>query len=361
MSIIENAVSKNISYSKSKANLKNDDASRSEKDIELYSECGVDDQDVLNSGNDETKRNIKTEVHQKKTSQLSTVIKFFNFFFKKKKITNRDAAFKDQGRGSTCYVPAIDSIKGKKQLSSDTLIIDDNLIKEKGMVSHGNDLANPEITNEYRLIKHKVLHNIKQLSLAESPNFNMLMVTSINPSEGKTFSAINLALSIASEKDNTILLVDANTHNPSICKTLDIKEHQGLIDYLLGDIDDIGKVIYNTTIKNFNILPVGIAHHSSNELLSSIKMQELAKELSHRYPDRVVIFDCPSLLGIVETVTMSRIVGQVIVVAEHSYTKLSDIEKGIAELSDELKIGFIVNKAIGGSYSRYGYGYEKKI
>lgn len=245
--------------------------------------------------------------------------------------------------------------------SGKILYIEPDLFKKKGMVSHSDDFANPIITNEYRLMKHKVLDNIQKLSVKKVTNFNMMMITSINPSEGKTFSAINMALSIASEKNNTILLVDANTHNPSICSTLGLDDEIGLIDFLLGNVDDISDVIFNTNIPNLKILPAGTPHHLSNELLSSVKMQELASELSSRYSDRVIIFDCPPLLGVVETVTISKLMGQAIIVVEHLVTKFSDVEQGISEIKDNLKTGFIVNKAIGGTYSQYGHGYEKKI
>ncbi|WP_052260643.1 AAA family ATPase [Photobacterium gaetbulicola] len=252
-------------------------------------------------------------------------------------------------------------VRGDKHVSDGMMFIDLELFKNKGMVSHEDDLANPVITYEYRLIKQKILNNIQQLSQDKSPNSNLLMVTSVNPSEGKTFCAINMALSIASEKNHTILLVDANTHNPSLCKELGVENKIGMIDYLLGNVKDIGDVIYNTNIPNLKILPAGTEHHLSNELLSSVKMHNLAEELSHRYSDRVIIFDCPSLLGVVETVTISQWIGQAVIVVEHSITKLSDIEQGISELNEDLKIGFIVNKTISGTYSRYGYGYEKKI
>ncbi|PSU35589.1 AAA family ATPase [Photobacterium lutimaris] len=253
------------------------------------------------------------------------------------------------------------STEVKKRLPSEMLYIDLKAFKERGMVSHEDDQANPAITYEYRLVKHKILANIQQMATDELPNSNLLMVTSVNPGEGKTFSAVNMALSIASEKNHTILLVDANIHNPSLCDFLGVDNQIGLIDYLLGDVNDIGDVIYNTNILNLKILPAGAEHHLSNELLASVKMRDLSEELSHRYSDRVIIFDCPSLLGVVETVTVSKLVGQVVVVVQHSKTKLSDIEQVVSELDDELKIGFIVNKTIGGTYSRYGYGYDKKI
>ena len=239
------------------------------------------------------------------------------------------------------------------------LSIDTDRLEQNGMVSHTNNKANPQITNEYRSIKRKIIHNAFGPAASHHENGNLVMVSSSRPSEGKTFTSVNLALSLASEKDKTVLLVDADVLKPSIGKVLDldVDNKPGLIDFLLGDVDSLSNVIYQTSIPNLRILPAGTSHHLSNELLASDKMVSLTQELATRYPDRVVLFDCPPMLGVEESITVSKLLGQAMIVVEHGKTKMADVENAISELNKNMAIGFIVNKAMQGAYSQYEYGY----
>lgn len=237
------------------------------------------------------------------------------------------------------------------------LTIDTTRLVEIGMVSHTDNNDNSRITNEYRSIKQKIIHNALGPTASHHDNGNLVMISSSRPSEGKTFTAINLALSIASEKDKTVLLVDADVLRPTISKVLDVEEKPGLIDYLLGDVESLSDIIYQTSIPNLRLLPAGSPHYLSNELLASDRMRDLTKELASRYTDRIVLFDCPPLLGVVETITVSKLLGQAMVVVEHGKTKMAEVEKAVSELNKNMAIGFIVNKAMRGAYSQYGYGY----
>jgi len=219
------------------------------------------------------------------------------------------------------------------------------------------------IKDEFRQIKRKLLNNAFGAASKTLDNSNLVMVSSSKPNEGKTFVSINLALSIALEQDKTVLLIDADVLRPSVNRELGIGNVPGLIEYLLGEKDDIGDIIYNTNIDKLKIIPAGEPHHLSNELLASDKMESLAKELAERYSDRIVIFDCPPLIGVTETLVLANLMGQAIVVVEESKTYLSDIQKATENLSDDLALGLVLNKAIKSHkdmYGYYGYGYGSK-
>ncbi|GAB3516682.1 XrtA-associated tyrosine autokinase [Photobacterium alginatilyticum] len=252
-----------------------------------------------------------------------------------------------------------DLANSQHQPNKAVLHIDTDRLERCGMVSHSNNKANPQITNEYRSIKRKIIHNAFGQAASHHENGNLVMISSSRPSEGKTFTSVNLALSLASEKDKTVLLVDADVLKPSTGKLLeiDVNNKPGLIDFLLGEVKSVSEVIYQTSIPNLRILPAGTSHHLSNELLASDKMASLTKELATRYPDRLVLFDCPPLLGVEETITVSKLLGQAMIVVEHGKTKMADVEKAISELNKQMAIGFIVNKAMQGAYSQYEYGY----
>lgn len=245
------------------------------------------------------------------------------------------------------------------QFNQDILHIDTEDLTNRGyLIDNG---TRNSIKDEFRQIKRKLLNNAFGKAAKTLNNPNLIMVSSSKPHEGKTFVAINLALSVAHEQDKTVLLIDADVLRPSITRELGLPETKGLIEYLLGETDDVGDIIYNTNIDKLKIVPAGEPHHLSNELLSSDKMAALAKELAERYPDRVVIFDCPPLVGVSETLVLANLMGQAIIVVEESKTVIADVQKATEALNENLAIGLVVNKAIRthkDMYGYYGYGYE---
>lgn len=259
----------------------------------------------------------------------------------------------------TTSTPAND--KQIKSSSAKSLYIDKDNLEQRGfLIDNG---TRKSIKDEFRQIKRKLLNNAFGNGAKMLNNSNLVMVSSAKPNEGKTFVSINLALSIALEQDKTVLLIDADVLRPSLNRELGLENTPGLIEYLLGEKDNISEVMYHTNIDTLNIIPAGVPHHLSYELLASDRMLALAQELANRYPDRVVIFDCPPLIGVTETVVLSSLMGQALVVAEESKTAIADIQKATANLSEELAVGLVINKAIRSHkdmYGYYGYGYSPK-
>ncbi len=236
-----------------------------------------------------------------------------------------------------------------------------NLAGEDFVSDSGRRLIN----EEYRAIKRKVLSNAFGPLAKTLNNSNIIMVSSPNPNEGKTFTAINLALSIALERDKTVLLVDADVLRPSVMKTIGQPFENGLMEYLLDDVSDLSEVIYHTSLDTLKIIPAGKSHHLSSELLASTKMLDTVIEFSNRYPDRVVIFDTPPLLGINETAILANLAGQAIVVVEEGKTNLNRVSKAVEQLNPDMAKGFVVNKSRIGKgeqngYYGYYYGSEEK-
>ena len=218
------------------------------------------------------------------------------------------------------------------------------------------------INEEYREIKRKLLSNAFGPLSKTLTNANIIMVTSARPSEGKTFTAINLALSIAAEQDKRVLLVDADVLKPNILRTLGLESRSGLMEYLLGDVKEIGQIMFRSNIDKLRIIPAGRSHHLSTELLASRAMSDLVTEFSNRYPDRVVIIDTPPIIGINESAILANFAGQAVVVVEEGRSKLSDIQKAVERLNPEMAIGFVVNKSLNTSdqNSYYGCNYNDR-
>ncbi|GAA6174020.1 hypothetical protein NBRC116592_36900 [Colwellia sp. KU-HH00111] len=245
--------------------------------------------------------------------------------------------------------------------NKETIVLNGEHLTERGFI-YSPDSAH-HIQEEFRHIKRKLLNNAFGPAAKTLKHSNLIMVSSSNPNEGKTFISINLALSIALEQDKTVLLVDADVLRPSLHRELEFESRQGLLEYLLDEVTTLSDVIYNTSVANLKLIPAGRPHRLTNELLASTKMAALAEELAQRYPDRIVIFDCPPILGVTETPVLSSLVGQAVIVVEESKTKVNNVKKAVSQLDEDIAIGFVMNKTVRSKkdeYGYYGYGYGKK-
>jgi len=136
----------------------------------------------------------------------------------------------------------------------------------------------------YKMLRTRILQQMKR------NGWNVLAVTSPGGHEGKTLTAINLAISMAMEVTGTVLLVDANLHDPAIHRQFGFKPELGLSDYLV-DHAPLSDILINTGIDRFVVLPGRDSLENPSEMLGSPDMTELVDELKHRYPERIVIFD----------------------------------------------------------------------
>lgn len=260
--------------------------------------------------------------------------------------------------GNESTAPAPDEIKAPEAKGKKNYAIDWSILQAKGMLVR--EMARSQMAEEYRLIKRPLLMNAFPDGDNGIERANLILITSSVPGEGKTFTAVNLALSIAMEREKTVLLVDADVAKPSISKLLGIGEHAGLIDLLEGKNVRVQDVMLRTDIPNLSILPAGRLHQHSTELLASDAMKRLTKELSQRYPDRVVIFDSPPLLAASQGAVLAGLVGQVVLVIESEMTPQYIVQEAIAKLESCKVVGTVLNKTktgFGFTYYGYGYGY----
>ena len=268
-------------------------------------------------------------------------------------VSNEEVLSQDVSNPSAT-VPEVSSEKAQPTQHNKDLVIDIEGLEAKGFVALSRKRT--LINEEFRSIKRKVLNNAFG-GLAKTLNHsNLVLVSSSRPNEGKTFTAVNLALSIALEQDKTVLLVDADVLKPSVSKTLEIGANVGLIEYLTGEEENVSSVIYHTNIENLKVIPAGLPHHLSNELLSSDKMLKLCQEFANRYPDRIVVFDCPPLLGVNETALMAEQCGQGVIVVEEFKSKVSEVKQAVDLLPESMAVGFVLNKVTDPSETQ-GYGY----
>jgi protein-tyrosine kinase len=234
--------------------------------------------------------------------------------------------------------------------------VDINLtrLNQLGMVTH--DGGRTTVAEDFRIIKRPLLRNARGGDEQPIKHGNLIVVTSALPGEGKTYCAVNLAMSIAMEMDITVLLVDADVARPSVLKVLGLGAEPGLMDVLLNDQLGLPDVILKTNVATLSILPAGRANRHATELLASRSMSRLLTEIAERYADRIVIFDSPPLLMTTEASVLAAQMGQIVMVVEAEATTQHAVKEALRQIEQCPHVNLIYNKTKafpGGEY--YGY------
>jgi len=221
--------------------------------------------------------------------------------------------------------------------------IEDHVLKKGKVISLFHDL---EKIDQIKTLRTQVLSKLKEIG------GNCLLVTSANPYEGKTFTTINLGVSIAQELDRTVLIVDADlknhsnfNHHKSFGKDFfGIHLDEGLSNYLLGQAE-LKDLLINPGIERLVLLPAGRPLPNSSEMLGSPKMEKLINDIKYRYPsDRIIIFDSSSLLKSADPLVLTHYVDGILLVVEEEKTTIEDLEKVNELLKDKPVIGTVINK-----------------
>ncbi|GHC68816.1 hypothetical protein GCM10007320_01560 [Pseudorhodoferax aquiterrae] len=213
-----------------------------------------------------------------------------------------------------------------------------------------------QIADQYRVIKRPLIANAMGKGSTPVANGNLIMVTSAVAGEGKSFNALNLALSIATELNNTVMLVDADVARPSILRMLGLPASRGLLDLLVDDKADLSQVLLRTNIDKLTLLPSGTPHPRATELLASDAMNTLIGDIARRYSDRIVIFDSPPLLLTTESRVLATHMGQIVVVVHAEKTLRNDVQHALATIESCPVKMMVLNQAKAGAGEGYGYG-----
>ena len=217
--------------------------------------------------------------------------------------------------------------------------------------------SHKQVSEEFRSIKRPLVVNAIGGAERGIERANLILITSSVPGEGKSFTAINLAISIAAERDKQVLLIDADVAKPSVSSILGVRKSPGLIEYLEGSGVKFSDIIIQTEIDGLRIVPAGKTHHFSTELLASNRMRDLSSELSERYADRIVIFDSPPLLAATQAEVLSQLVGQVVLVIEAERTAQNIVLESVKKLESCDVVLALLNKTKRSlDMNYYGYG-----
>lgn len=235
------------------------------------------------------------------------------------------------------------------------IAIDFNLLRAQGEIPEAG--LERRFADYYREIKRPLIQSM--LGPEARTDARLVLVTSALPGEGKTFTSLNLALSVARERDVSVLLVDADLPKGHLSRTFGLQGTPGLLDALADETMDVESLVIGTDIKGLEILPAGNAVDGTAEFVASARMGQIATRLVARHPRRLVLFDSAPLLASSEARALMQIPGRILMVTRAGTTPRHALLDAVA-LIDKTKLhGLVLNDAHAGSsdgyYTHYGY------
>lgn len=243
---------------------------------------------------------------------------------------------------------------------SRVVVVNRSLLRQAGLIAPEDQER--YMADQYRIIKRPILDNVSSaIQGADGSPMNLIMVASSLPGDGKTFNCINLALSIATERDTSVLLVDADMPKPHISRLLGIENEPGLIDLLTDEKLATAEAIIRTDIPGLSVLPAGHINAHATELLASRRMARVVNELSVMQQSRIVIFDSPPILATAESRVLASRMGQILMIVRAGHTPQHAVLDALESLDHSKAINLVLNQATDGfgaeGYGMYAYGY----
>ena len=206
--------------------------------------------------------------------------------------------------------------------------IDRDRLAARGMIVPGAPVTG--ISEEYRIVKREIIRNFAgTANRPVVPRGHRVLIASANPGEGKTFSAVNLALSLAVEADHDVLLIDADIAKPSVLEALGLDDGPGLMDALADPRLPLGECLIQTDIAGLKVMPAGTQHMHDTELLASARTETLLAQLEQGAPGRIIILDSPPVLAASPAAVLAGHVGQLIMVVRADETLESSLRDAI--------------------------------
>jgi len=206
--------------------------------------------------------------------------------------------------------------------------VDRDRLASRGMIVPGTPVTG--ISEEYRIVKRELIRNFGGAGNRPIlPRGHRVLIASANPGEGKTFSAVNLALSLAVEADHDVLLIDADIAKPSVLEALGLEDGPGLMDALADPHLPLGDCLIQTDIPGLKVMPAGTGHMHDTELLASARTEALLAQLEAGAPGRILIIDSPPVLAASPAAVLAGHVGQTIMVVRADETLESALRDAI--------------------------------
>lgn len=234
------------------------------------------------------------------------------------------------------------------------IVVDPEQLRANGLLAPGADER--RLAEQYRAIKRPLLGNADLSQRSVLPLGNLLMVASALSGEGKTFTSVNLCLSIARERDWSVVLVDADSSKPHLTRLFSAENEPGLIDLLRNPELSFEDLVMPTDIPGMSLLPAGAGDAHASEMLASRRMKELCQQISLADSGRMVVFDSSPLLLTTEAIALASQVGQVLMVVRADSTEQQSVLAALDKLDPEKATNCVLNRTSGADRSEsYGY------
>lgn len=208
------------------------------------------------------------------------------------------------------------------------------LERQRVCTGDGKDPA----TRAFKMLRTQVLQRLTM------NGWNALAITSPGPNQGKTLTAVNLAVALAREVSHTVLLVDVDFTRPAVHRYFNHTPEHGIVDYLLHDVP-LNRILFNPGFDRLVVLPATGSLGSSSELLGSPKMRTLVEELKSRYPERIVLFDLPPVLSVDDALAFAPYVDAALLVVEENSTRRDELLRAVDLLQSTRLLGTVLNKS----------------
>jgi protein-tyrosine kinase len=239
--------------------------------------------------------------------------------------------------------------------STKRLIVDINALRAGGYLPE--EEKDRQFADHYRHIKRPLIQKALADDAGAAADPRLIMVTSALPGDGKTFTSINLAFSLARERDISVLLVDADLLKPHVSKIFGLQQATGLTDALVDETVSIESLVTATNVRGCSILPAGAPTEGTSELLSSNRMRQIVTSLCTQNPRRIVLLDSPPLLITSEGPALAHIAGPVVLVVRAGQTPRQAVLDAVGLIDQNRAGGIVLNEArMGVTHGYYGYG-----
>lgn len=194
-----------------------------------------------------------------------------------------------------------------------------------------------EEVEAYRVLRTQILNRTRE------SGGNLIMITSALPGEGKTLTAINLALTFAREFQQTVLLVDCDLKKQRIHEIMGFKSEKGLVDHLLGECAASELFVW-PGIEKITVISGGKTINESSEIIGSPRMKDLVADMKNRYPERYIFFDVPAVLSGADALTFAPLVDHILMVVQADKTPMEEVNKAVQLIPDEKLLGLVLNR-----------------
>jgi protein-tyrosine kinase len=259
-------------------------------------------------------------------------------------------ARKTEADPSLVRAATAEGIPAELRIKSSPLELDREICRSHRLLIEGDPDNDVGAVAAYRMLRTRLLHR------ARAKEWTTIAVTSAGPNDGKTLTALNLALSMAREKSRDIILLDMDMRNPSVCRTLGVEPRRELRSYL-ETTSSIDGLLFSVGKDNLYIAGSTTPTEHASELLSSPRFEQLIWDLKQGAVDPVVLIDLPPVLVTDDALVVAPKIDAILVVASEGQTARADLDKALNLLSEFPIAGVVLNRAAETTRG-YDYGYK---